>query len=52
MSTQINEQLHQFSNLANSYSFGSSLTAKTGLHFEKALQSKIPTLVTLFNQGR
>ena len=50
MSTQINQQLTQFANLINSYSFGSQLTAKSGLHFEKALQNKRPTLVPLFKQ--
>ena len=52
MSTQINEQLALFSNLVNAYSFGSQLTAKSGLHFEKVLQNKRPTLVPLFQQNR
>lgn len=52
MSAQINDQLTQFSNLINSYSFGSQLTAKTGLHFEKALNPNRPTLVPLFKQNR
>jgi len=52
MSTQINEQLASFAAFINNYSFGSALTAKTGLHFEKALQNKRPTLVPLFNQNR
>lgn len=56
MSAQINEQLAQFSNLINDYNFGSQLTAKSGLHFEKclqtSLQNKRPTLVPLFQQNR